>query len=302
MPTYPSVVFYSVVDRDVIPEDTLPVEMLVGNPDELDESEITAYIMSIDDRTLCAEDEHTVLAIGPSFRDWSTADSAEYKMMKEREAERLTNVLERRFPGFTEALRYTEVATPRTIERYCLKNGGAVAGPKQMLGQHMFKRLHTATEWDNLFCCGESTVMGTGTPTVTTEGLTAANAVLNKRGMETFTYTPDRKNYVRMVAKPYTEDRLYADKPAKERELLLETMRCRLCENPTCVRRDKLDVAGLMRRVAVGNLCGARRMLAAAGVDDEQLARYEKRCVWALEGENPIPIREVAAYVKETNS
>jgi len=67
LPTYPSVVLYAVVDRAVIPEDTAPIEMLVGNPDRLDESEVTAYLLSIDDRTLCADDEHTVVAIGPTF-------------------------------------------------------------------------------------------------------------------------------------------------------------------------------------------------------------------------------------------
>ena len=74
MPTYPSVVLYAVVDRKAIPEDTAPIEMLVGNPDKLDESEVTAYILSIDDRTLCAEDEHTVVAIGPTFEDWDDLD------------------------------------------------------------------------------------------------------------------------------------------------------------------------------------------------------------------------------------
>ncbi len=45
VPTYPSVVLYAVVNKDVIPEDTSPIEMLVGNPDKLDESEVTAYIL-----------------------------------------------------------------------------------------------------------------------------------------------------------------------------------------------------------------------------------------------------------------
>ena len=37
VPTYPSVVLYAQVDRAVIPKDTQPVEMLVGNPDRLDD-------------------------------------------------------------------------------------------------------------------------------------------------------------------------------------------------------------------------------------------------------------------------
>ena len=218
IPTHPSDVLYAVVNRNVIPEDTAPIEMLVGNPDKIDENEITVYIMSIDDRTLCAEDEHTVIAIGPTFESWNTENAEAYQKKKLIEQDRLLSVLERRFPGFTLAVRYAEVATPKTIERYTLKNGGAVAGPKQMLGQHLFRRLHTRTEWDNLFCCGESTVMGTGTPTVTTSGLSAANAVLTKLGKEPFKYRKEMKNFVRIVDKPFTAERLFEsyEEPTKK--------------------------------------------------------------------------------------
>ncbi|MDD2362070.1 MAG: hypothetical protein PHH84_03805 [Oscillospiraceae bacterium] len=91
------------VDRNVIPEDTAPIEMLVGNPDKLDESEVTAYILSIDDKTLCGENEHTVVAIGPTFGSWDTSDKAEYQKKKQKEQSRLISVLEKRFPGFEKA-------------------------------------------------------------------------------------------------------------------------------------------------------------------------------------------------------
>ncbi len=299
VPTYPSVVLYAVVDRKVIPADTLPIEMLIGNPSALDESEVTAYILSIDDRTLCAEDEHTVVAIGPTFEDWTLLDDAAYQIRKQKEQERLVSVLEKRFPGFKDSLRYAEVATPRTIERYTLKNGGAVAGPKQMLGQHMLKRLHTRTQWENLFCCGESTVMGTGTPTVTTEGLSAANAILRKVGKEPFVFREGMRNYVRTVAKPFTKDRLFADHDEKERLVMLKAMRCRLCEQPTCVPDRSTDVRGIMRRVAVGNFVGAKKCWLQGPVELEKLDQFENNCVWNLEGEEPVHIKEVVTYLNE---
>ena len=118
-----------------------------------------------------------MVAIGPTFEKWDMVDEASYQRQKEEEQARMIAVLEKRFPGFTQAVRYAEAATPRTIERYTMKNGGAVAGAQADAGAaDMFRRLHTRTEWDNLYCCGESTVMGTGTPTVTTSGLSAANA------------------------------------------------------------------------------------------------------------------------------
>ena len=276
--TYPSVVLYALVDRSVIPEGTQPVEMLVGNPDHIDESEVTAYIPSIDDLTLCAEDAHVIAAIGPTFEKWAVLNDEEYREMKRSEQKRLIAVLERRFPGIERHVRYAEIATPRTIERYCNKNGGAVAGPKQMLGQHMFKRLKTRTEWDNLFCCGESTVMGTGTPTVTTSGISAANAVLKRHGLSPFVYQKEMKNYVRMLPPPVREGDAYLNVPDKKRELMLMAATCQFCEHPRCCAGTEIDIPGIMRRTAVGNTVGARKTL--VGVHDHELLKScEDRCV-----------------------
>ncbi|MEA4889944.1 MAG: NAD(P)/FAD-dependent oxidoreductase [Clostridiaceae bacterium] len=296
-PTYPSVVLYAVVGRDVIPEDTAPIEMLVGNPDKLDESEVTAYILSIDDRTLCAEDEHTVIAIGPTFESWITTDDSLYQNKKHREQKRLISVLGKRFPGFEQSVRYAELATPRTIERYTMKNGGAVAGPKQMLGQHLFCRLHTRSEWDNLLCCGESTVMGTGTPTVTTSGLTAANTLLKRLRKEPFVYHEGMKNYVRLVEKPFTSDRLYETHSEPERTVMTQARRCRLCEQPSCTKEETADIRGIMRRVAAGNFAGARKRWLQRPADQAALERYEANCICRQETGNAVPIREVIAYI-----
>ncbi|NCC49556.1 MAG: FAD-dependent oxidoreductase, partial [Clostridia bacterium] len=232
-PTYPSVVLYAYVDAAVIPEGTAPVEMLAWTPEQLDENEVTAYIFSIDDQTLCLPDGHVVMAIGPSLKTWSS-DPVEYRQQKDQETRRMVQLLGRRFPGFDQAVRFAEVATPRTIERYTLKNGGAVAGPKQMLGQHMFKRLHTRSDWPNLYCCGESTVMGTGTPTVTTSGLSVANVILQKTGRQPFVHEPDRPNVVRVLPHPVQHADLYSASPEPLRELFRLASRCQFCEHPTC--------------------------------------------------------------------
>ena len=187
------------------------------------------------------------------LKNWNGLDRKSYLQKKKTEQERLIAVLEKRFPKIRQAVRYAEVATPKTIERYNMKNGGAVAGPKQMLGQHMFKRLKTRTEWDNLFCCGESTVMGTGTPTVTTSGLTAANVLLKKLGKEPFVYQSGMKNFVRMVEKPFTAEMLYENYDENEKNVMREAMRCRLCEHPSCTKGNNTDIRGIMRRIAVGN-------------------------------------------------
>jgi prolycopene isomerase len=301
VPTHPSVVLYAHIDKRVIPEDTAPIEMLVGNPDLLDESEVTAYILSIDDRTLCDENGHVVVAIGPTFANWDNADVDDYLLKKEKEKGRLIAVLEKRFPGFTDAVRYAEVATPRTIERYTLKNGGAVAGPKQMLGQHMLHRLHTRSEWDNLFCCGESTVMGTGTPTVTTSGISAANAVLKKLNLEPFKYQATMKNCVRVLDKPFTPESLYHGYPEEMRIIMRKASRCQYCEIPRCSRNTNFDIRGVMRRVTVGNFAGAEK-LAKQFISIDQLKKAslvecEKQCVLNENGGPPVEIKTVINYI-----
>ena len=298
-PTYPSVILYAVVDRNIIPEDTAAIEMLVGNPDRLDESEVTAYILSMDDRTLCAEEEHTVAAIGPTFQVWDAADRKAYEEMKNKEQSRLIAVLEKRFPGFAQAIRYAEMATPETIERYTMKNGGAVAGPKQMMGQHMFHRLHTRTEWDNLFCCGESTVMGTGTPTVTTSGLTAANVLLQKIGREPYRYHSKMTNYVKIMNKPFTKDQLYSAYSNHEKQIMQQALRCRFCEHPACTGGNGADIRGILRRVAVGNFAGARKCWEHFQVDQDTLTCYEQKCICAVVEKDVIPIREIILYLTE---
>jgi prolycopene isomerase len=171
-----------------------------------------------------------------------------------------------------------------------------------MLGQHMFKRQHIRTDWDNLFCCGESTVMGTGTPTVTTSGLSAANALLKKLGKQPFVYQPGMKNYVRIVEKPFTTGKLFEGASVEDKAIMRSAMCCRFCEYPSCTRREATDIRGIMRRVAVGNFAGARKAWAKAPVATAKLAEYEANCISGREEDAPVEIKKVIAYLLATES
>lgn len=293
--TYPSVVLYALVDSGAIPEDALPVEMLVGNPDRIDESEVTVYIPGLDDKSICAPGTQAVMAIGPSFNNWDPKNRAEYKEKKEREVQRLISVLERRFPGISKSLLFAETATPATIERYTMKNNGSVAGPKQKIGQHMFKRLHTRSEWPTLFYCGESTVMGTGTPAVTVSGLSAANAVLKKRGLGIYTYNPKMKNYVTITKRPFLPEELYKEETPENREIMLEARRCQFCEHPACARIADLDVPGINRRTAVGNFKGAAFLAANKAIDAQDI---ERRCIFQKTNGRPVGINRILSFLE----
>ena len=306
VPTCPSVVLYTKVDKCVIPEDTLPVEIMAGSPDNPDERKVTAYIMSIDDRTLCDKNSHIVVAIGPTFPNWEADGSGQYQEKKDREKARLIAVLEKRFPGFSDGVRYASMATPHTIERYTLKNNGSAAGPKQMLGQHVLHRLHTRSEWDNLFCCGESTVMGTGTPAVTTSGISAANAVLKKRGLGTYEYQSDMKNYVTIVDRPFEAKDLYRGYSAEQGKIMRKASRCQFCVKPDCSAGDDIDIRGIMRRITVGNFTGARKLLERHlllhPAESLPLPDYEARCVMKQEDGSPVEIGTVLGYLLDWGS
>lgn len=301
-PTYSSVVLYAHVNKEAIPKGTANIEMLVGNPDQIDESEVTAYVLSIDDRTLCNDEGHTVMAIGPSFEKWDTTDRAEYLRKKENEKKRLLHVLERRFPGISSQIKYCEVATPRTLERYTNKNNGSVAGPLQKIGQHMFRRLHTRSKWNNLFYCGESTVMGTGTPAVTVSGLSAANAVLKKKGLLPFIYEEGMTNYVNLVKHPFTNNDLYATVPEPRRSIMLKASKCQNCEKPTCMMKTALDIRGIMRRTSVGNFIGAKKLADSLTTDKKEAAKIleesQSKCILAAKRKKPVAIVDVVNFLR----
>lgn len=269
IPTYPSVVLYSLVKAEVIPYGTLPIEMLVSNKDDIDENELTAYILSIDDKTLCPSNYHTVITIGPSFKEWPRgyeeySNSEEYKRNKEKEISRILDVLELRFPGFKDNLVYRELATPSTLERYVMKEKGAVAGPKQCLGQHMLKRLHVSSDIEKLYYCGESTIMGTGTPAVTVSGISAANAILRELEIKEYVYEgPCNIKYINIVKKPFKKSNIIIGNSKVERELYNLSSLCQFCEKPNCekVCKKNIPIRDINRRLAVGNYFGAKKLL-----------------------------------------
>ena len=306
IPTYSSVVLYSLVDKKVIPSDTAPIEMLAANPEAIDESEITVYILSIDDHTICNDDKHVVIAIGPSFRDWKEygcdKDACKdnknhdcYCKQKKEETLRILSILEKRFPGFNNGLHYCKLATPSTIERYTMKNGGAAAGPKQMLGQHMLLRQPIRTRFDNLYVCGESTTMGTGTPTVTTSGIAAANAILEKRGLPTYIWEPSRKNYVHILKPPVENDWMQSYYDESAIRLMTTANKCLFCEHPSCCRKQILDIPGIMRRAACGNFTGAKKVLDNfdGELSTDFVAECEKRCIQNVKNGDGVLIWQV---------
>lgn len=267
VPTYPSLVLFALVKDDVIPKDTLPIEMLVGDTKKIDEGEVTLYILSKDDYTLCPRGYQTVIAIGPTFKDWINPSgdyhTEKYYKQKKEEENRILNLLENRFPGFKKSVSHVELSTPATLQRFVMKEKGAVAGPKQQLGQHMLKRLKTKGDIEGLYNCGESTVMGTGTPAVTVSGISVANLILRECNMQEYEQKYIKGDYVTIVQKPYTGDNLKLSSNKTEDKIGKLAMKCQYCINPRCEKacKNNIPIRDINRRLSVGNFYGARKLL-----------------------------------------
>ncbi|MBD3365285.1 NAD(P)-binding protein [candidate division WOR-3 bacterium] len=269
VPTYPSVVLYLGVDAEAIPEDTNPVVMVIEDKKGVNQGDVTCYISSIDDPSICPEGMHAMTVIGPSFDTWPDPfdegyrKSKPYLEHKESEKERILDQLEKHFPGLRKHIRVMEAATPATIERYTLKNGGAVGGPKQAIGQEIMKRLHAKSEWKNLYFCGDSTTMGMGTPAVTVSGVGAANMVLRDLGMSE--YQPHEKDggYVHLVKGKFLEPLPDPSQPIDSKSAKRLARQCSYCEEPGCRKACPagIDMSNVIRRIEAGNIIGAARTL-----------------------------------------
>jgi prolycopene isomerase len=264
VPTFPSMTMYMVVDRAALPADALPWEIFIENRAVIDSSDLTLYINSLVDETLGPPGKLVIMAIAPNLKTWPSPQSPEYRsdsyqQQKKAEAQRMLDQIEQHFPGFRSHVESLIVGTPSTIERYLLKNWGAVGGPKNMIGQEMLKRLHARSEWKNLYVCGDSTVMATGAPATVVSGVGAANMVLRDLHEAEYDSRKFPRQYVRFVAIPYRRPRVGSDEPISAENAWLVAAQCQGCEEPACVRDCPagIDIPAVLRRLEAQNIAGA---------------------------------------------
>jgi prolycopene isomerase len=268
IPTYPSMTLYMVLDRPGFPENVFPWEIYIENRKVIDSSDLTLYVNSLVDASLCPPDDLVVMAISPNLCSWPSPDepayrSETYEAQKQQEAEKMLEQIEMHIPGFRQRIRKLIIGTPSTIERYLLKNGGAVGGPKNQIGQEMLKRLHARSEWKNLYFCGDSTVMGTGAPATVVSGVGAANVILRELRLPEYDSRKHPRQYVHLVEQPYRRPAYSPDDLLSELNAYLAAADCQGCQEPACVSDcpASIDIPGFMRRMEVKNYEGAARLI-----------------------------------------
>jgi prolycopene isomerase len=268
VPTFPSMTLYMVLDRKDLPEGLYPWEIFIENRKVIDSTDLTLYINSLVDTTLCPPDHLVVMAIAPNMCQWPHADepgyrSPEYEAQKQREADRMLDQIELHIPGFRKHIRTLIIGTPTTIERYLLKNSGAVGGPKNQIGQEMLKRLHARSEWKHLYFCGDSTVMGTGAPATTVSGVGAANVILRELHLPEYEARKFTKQYVKLVDLPYRRPPFHQTEAISSANAYLAAAQCQGCQDPVCVEGCPagIDIPGFIRRMEAKNYPGAARLI-----------------------------------------
>ena len=264
VPTFGGLVLYLWVDEVAVPEGTPPILFLIGDMHDITGNDITCFMSSVADPSICPPGTHALTVVQPSRvrwpRPWDPEYGSEsYERLKWEEAEKLLDQVAGELPTIREHIRRIVVGTPTTIERFLLKEQGAVGGPKQMIGQHMMLRLHARSEWKNLYHCGDSTVMGVGISATTISGVGAANMVLRDLGRAEYEARPFERQFVE-----YVEPRPWVPLPAAEEPVTVENAarlaaECQLCEDAPCLAAcpASIDVIAFARRIEAGNHTGA---------------------------------------------
>lgn len=268
VPTFPSMTLYMVLERQGLPENIYPWEIFIENRKVIDSTDLTLYVNSLVDATLCPPDHLVAMAISPNLRKWPRPDepgyrSEDYQAQKQYEAERMIDQIEMHIPGFRRHIRSLIIGTPSTIERYLLKNGGAVGGPKNQIGQEMLNRLHARSEWKNLYFCGDSTVMATGAPAAVVSGVGAANIILRELRLPEYDARKFPRQYVHFVEQPYRRPPYQTTDAITQENAWLAAAHCQGCQEPACVRDcpASIDIPGFMRRMEAKNYAGAARLI-----------------------------------------
>lgn len=69
------------------------------------------------------------------IKNWDSLTKEEYKLKKKKHADEIIESLDKKYPGFKENIKYINIATPKTFERYTLNPGGAIYGFAQNINQ-----------------------------------------------------------------------------------------------------------------------------------------------------------------------
>jgi prolycopene isomerase len=131
-------------------------------------------VPTLHDPSLAPPGEH--IAIVTSHMPYEVGTP--WRELRERYRGLMLGELEQTFPGFTGRLRYFEMGTPQTLQRYALNDQGAMYGWANTPSQATSQRLAHRTPIDGLLLAGHWAQPGSGSLRAIYSGMHAAQQVL----------------------------------------------------------------------------------------------------------------------------
>ncbi|MGK7889615.1 MAG: carotenoid isomerase [Leptolyngbyaceae cyanobacterium] len=168
------------VKADVIPPDTECHHIILEDWAKMEAAYGTLFV-SIPTRLdpdLAPDNRHIFHVFTPSWMaDWQGVSAREYEEKKKAIASQIIHRLDFTFPGFSTAIDYQEIGTPRTHRRFLGRVDGTY-GPipsRQLMG--LLGMPFNRTAVPGLYCVGDSTFPGQGLNAVAFSGFACAHRV-----------------------------------------------------------------------------------------------------------------------------
>lgn len=141
---------------------------------------VLVSIPSLLDPNLAPPGQHSLHVYTPGnepYALWQGMDrsSPDYARQKQERAQIMWQALERIIPDVRSRVRFEQVGTPLTHERYLQRDRGTY-GPAIRAGSGLFPG--PTTPLPGLLCCGDSTFPGIGLPAVAVSGAIAAHTLV----------------------------------------------------------------------------------------------------------------------------
>jgi phytoene dehydrogenase-like protein len=133
---------------------------------------------SVHDATVAPPGEHVVTATVTVPYDIGTP----WPELRDGCRERVLRAIEDALPGFSSELRFAEVATPTTFQRFSLNINGAIHSWEQTVRQTEARRPAQVTPIDGLYLCSQWTNIGGGFLRAFVCGISTAKMLLTAQG------------------------------------------------------------------------------------------------------------------------